>query len=329
MFDGTLVLSGQEIRAVLSVEECIAALREAHAELAMGDAVAPLRTYLQDPVTSTRLAVMPALLRRSSATGAKLLCVSPSPRPPGRSLMSGVVVLHDAANGRLLAIMEAGVVTEIRTASASAIATDYLARQHVSTLAILGAGRQGRAHVRAITVVRPITDVRVWSPTSESSLRFKREMEEKHGITVTVCAGPEEAIQDADVVCTTSLAREPIVHGGSLPRGVHINAVGAHTLETRELDSDAVAAARVYVDSIESITNEGGDIMIPIREGRISFEDIVGELGDLVVGRCAGRLGDDEVTLYKSVGMGLQDLAAAVAIFHRAVECGAGTRITL
>jgi ornithine cyclodeaminase len=323
----TRVLSGAELRAALTTDACIDALAAAHVEMAAGRTIMPVRTYLHHEEAGGRMAVMPAILLDSNVLGVKLQCTFPRNAARGRPPVSGIVVLMDGASGEPLAIMDSSTVTEIRTAAASALATRYLAREGASCLAVLGAGVQARAHVRSMLAVRPVEVVRIWSRTRAAADALATEVEAEHAVAASVCDGPEEAVRGADLVCTATRATEPVLSGAWLDPGVHVNAVGAYTATTRELDSDAIARARVVVDSRAAVAQEAGDLLIPVGEGRIGLDHVHAELGELVAGTRPGRESDAEITIYKSLGVGIQDVAAAVAAYERATALGLGAEV--
>ncbi|MBI3976575.1 MAG: ornithine cyclodeaminase family protein [Chloroflexi bacterium] len=321
-----LIISREELRDLLTMEDCIAALERVHVEFSRGQVIMPVRTGVRNPERGRGLALMPAILTDTDVMGMKLSFRSRSEE--GRPLSAGLVLMFDAPTG-LLAAMDSVYITAVRTAAASAMATRHLAREDAHVLAILGAGLQGRTHLWAMKAVRPIEQVRVYSRTRASSERYKAEMEAEHGVPVAVCDTAEQAVRGADLICTTSLAKTPIVEGKWLKPGAHVNGVGSFSLDSREIDSDAIALATVFVDSMEAVHKEAGDIMIPVQEGRITIEHVAGEIGEVVAGTKPGRTSPDEVTIYKSLGVGIQDVAAAHLVVQKALNLGMGTEIRL
>jgi alanine dehydrogenase len=225
--------------------------------------------------------------------------------------------------------MAAAFVTAVRTAAASAVATTYLARPESESLAILGAGALGRAHVWSMKTVRPVRRVRVWSRQGRTAERFRRDVEASQGLPVDVCATAREAVEGVDIVCTTSLATSPIVEGAWLAPGTHVNAVGAHAPDAREIDGEAMAKARVVVDSIKAAETECGEIVLAVEEGLVSLRALVGELGELIDGTKQGRLDPSDITIYKSLGIAVQDVATASMVYRKALDRGLGTEIEL
>jgi len=322
-----LVLDGREIARLLPVAECIPVMEAALRALAQGEALLPLRTVLWNPERSGALAAMPAYLGTPRAFAVKVITVF-----PGNTHVDphqGAVLLFDAGDGRLLAILDATEVTAIRTAAVSGVATQALAVEGARTLALIGSSTQARTHLAAVRAVRPIEEVRVFSRSHEKARAFAARESERHGFEVRVCGSAEEAVRGAQVVCTVTSSRTPVVAGEWLSPGAHVNAVGASIAAARELDAAAVARARLYVDRRESALAEAGDFLQARAEGAVDDAHIVGELGELLLGRLEGRRDAREITLFKSVGIAVEDLAAAHEIHRRAQASGAGARVSL
>jgi alanine dehydrogenase len=317
----TLVIGHREVRALLPMSECIEVMAAALATLARGDAVLPLRSVLSQPDRTGFLGLMPAYLGEPRAVGVKVVTVFPGNRATPYESHQGAILVFETGNGRLLAVV--GTVTEIRTAAVSAVATRLLARPEARTLAILGSGTQAGVHLEAMRAVRDIREVRVWSRTPGHARAFA----ERHGVRWAATA--REAVEGADIVCTVTGAQAPVLEGAWLAPGAHVNAVGASVPPFRELDTAAVVRSRLFVDRRESALNEAEDIRAPLREGAFGEEHVAGELGDLLLGRVAGRTAADEVTLFKSLGLAVEDLAAAHHVYARAVARGAGARVEL
>ncbi|MBI3980007.1 MAG: ornithine cyclodeaminase family protein [Chloroflexi bacterium] len=325
----TLIISSDELRELLTMEDDIAALERAHVEFSRGQVLMPVRSRLAYPERRGGLGMMPAILKDTDTMGIKVQCSFQDNPASGLPLIMGLVLLYDPHTGEPLAVMDSAYITAVRTAAASAMATKYLARPDAHVLAILGAGLQGRTHLWAMKTVRPVERVQVYSRTRESCERYKAEMEAKHGLAVAICDTPEQAVRGADLICTTSVSRTPIVEGKWVQPGAHINGVGSYSLDTREIDSDAVAMAKVVVDSRDAVLKECGDIMIPVQEGRITIDHLVGEIGEVIAGAKPGRTSAEEVTIYKSLGVGIQDVATAHMVYHKALKLGMGTQIRM
>lgn len=306
---------------------CIDLMGEALGALAKGDALLPLRTVLRLAGGRRFFASMPAVL--GSSIGAKVITVFPDNEGTEWESHIGVVLYFEDTNGRLLAIIDASSVTAIRTAAVSGLATRLLARDDASTLAILGSGVQAVTHLEAMRCVRSFERIRVWSRNGNNARDFASDMLARHGCTVDVCTSAEDAVRDADVICTTTGSREPVLRGAWISKGAHINAVGASQATARELDTEAMQRSRLFVDRRESVMAEAGDFLIPREEGAIDNSHVVGELGDLVLGRLTGRTHRDDVTLFKSLGLAIEDVASARFIYEKARADGSGTWVEL
>lgn len=326
----TLLVSHRDVVALLPMADCIDAMTDALRTLARGGALLPLRQVMRLPGGPNAFALMPAALDAPPALGAKVITVFPGNDATPYDSHQGVVLLFDTEHGSLLAILDASSITAIRTAAVSAVATRLLARPESRTLALLGAGVQATTHLDAMRLVRTIDEVRVWSRSAERAHRFA-ERAGTSGGRVVVCATAADAVRGADVVCTVTASREPVLEGAWLAPGTHVNAVGASLPTARELDSAAVASARLYVDRRESATSEAGDFLVPKREGRIGDDHIVGEIGELLLDppRAPTRRSAQEITVFKSLGLAVEDLAAAHRIYTRAVVTGAGSWVEL
>lgn len=228
------------------------------------------------------------------------------------------MLLFDLDTGMLKALLDGDAITGVRTAAVSAAATDALARKDAHTLCILGSGLQARRHLEAIHLVREIREVRVWDIVPESVQRYKTDMEAQFGIPVVDCSGNvQAAVSGADIVCTVTAAREPILFGAHLSAGTHVNAVGACGAANRELDTEAIRRARLFCDSRESCMNEAGDFLIPLRGGEVAESHLLGEIGQVLSGELAGRLSPEDITVYESQGLAVEDLAAGNYVFEK------------
>jgi ornithine cyclodeaminase/alanine dehydrogenase-like protein (mu-crystallin family) len=273
--------------------------------------------------------LMPAYLGEAQAMGLKAISVFPGNHATAFDSHQGVVLLFETRNGRLLAIMDATAITAIRTAAVSALATRLLALPDATELAILGSGTQARTHLEAMLLVRPIRRVRVWSRDPEHAARFAGQAAQRYSLLIEAAPTAQAAVDGAQVICTTTSATEPVLLGEWLAPGCHLNAVGSSTPNARELDTLAVARARLYVDRRESALNEAGELLIAMKDGAVSAEHIQGELGELLVGKAVGRRSPDEITLFKSLGLAIEDLAAAHFIYRNALEQNVGTTLAL
>jgi ornithine cyclodeaminase len=324
-----LVLDAPTVRRLLPMDRCIDVMTDALAGLARGEAANPLRSIAELPYERAWLALMPGAQAAPGAFGVKVISLFPGNREVGLETHQGLVLLFEAEHGRPVAIVEASEVTAIRTAAVSGAATRLLARPDADDLAIIGSGTQARTHLDAMLAVRPVRRVRAWSPTRERLEAFVAQAAADHGVEVTATDTPEQAVREATLVCTVSGAVEPVVRGAWLSAGVHVNAVGSALPTARELDADAVRRSRLYVDRRESALNEAGDILLAIAEGAIDEGHILAELGEVLVGDAPGRTDAEQVTLFKSLGLAVEDVAAARAVVEAARAAGAGTTVRL
>jgi ornithine cyclodeaminase/alanine dehydrogenase-like protein (mu-crystallin family) len=323
----TLIIPQSLVPELLPMPDCIDAMAQALLALSQGDAVLPLRTMVWMPDKSGLLGLMPAYLGAPKSLGLKVISYLPRNHGSERDSHQGVVLLFDTETGTPLAMIDASSITAIRTAAVSGLATRLLARPDAGDLAILGSGVQASAHLDAMRAVRPLRRVRVWSVTHERAASFARHHEKQLGLRVTAVADPEAAVSGADLICTTTASREPVLFGSWIAAGAHVNAVGACFAGTRELDTAAVVRSRLYVDRRESTLAEAGDFLIPKAEGAIGDDHIVGEIGEILKGSVAGRRDKGEVTLFKSLGIAVEDLAAAHLIHARARAQGKGVAV--
>jgi ornithine cyclodeaminase len=319
-----LVLSEHDVRELLDMASCVAAMEDVLARLARGELTNPLRSLLQPPGEPTAMGLMPSYAGGSDPVyGLKEIVVVGANSARGLDPHQGSVLLHDGTTGQLVAVLNASPITEIRTAAVSAAATKALARPGARVVAVLGSGVQGRSHVDAMQTVLDDPIVRIWSrnPAHAEALAL-----ETHSL---VAASVEEALDGADVVCTATSAAEPVVRELRwLSPGAHVNAAGAYPNgDARELASEVVAAARLYVDRRESALRESGDVRLGLQEQGLGTDHIVGELGELLAGMCEGRRSDDELTLFESMGIAVEDLAAAQLCVARARQRGVGTEV--
>jgi ornithine cyclodeaminase/alanine dehydrogenase-like protein (mu-crystallin family) len=312
------ILDEHDVRQLLPMSECIDVMAEALAALARGEVHNPLRFVVRPPGEASLMGLMPA--HRGGATplyALKAVAIFPGNSARGLDSHQGFVALFDGETGATRALLNAGAITAVRTAAVSGVATRLLAREDARTLAILGAGIQARSHLDAMRAVRDFDRVVVWSRTPG-----RIEGVEEAG-------SAEEAVRDADVVVTATSAAEPILERAWLKQGVHINAVGSSIPTTRELDTATMRDAALFVDRRESTINEAGDFLFPQREGAIGPEHIRAEIGELLIGTGEGRRSDDELTVFKSLGLAVEDLAAAEHVLRRAEEENVGSVVSL
>jgi ornithine cyclodeaminase/alanine dehydrogenase-like protein (mu-crystallin family) len=285
----------------------------------------PLRTIVRPPEAAGMLGLMPAYASGAQAAfGLKAICVFPGNPARGKDSHQGAVLLFSAESGELQAVVNASAVTAVRTAAVSAVATRALAREDAGDLAVVGAGVQARSHVEAMSHARRIRRCRVASRSVESARRLADELSESYPFPVEVAETVEAALRGADLIVTATSAAESVVRREWVADGAHINAVGSCTPNSRELDAATVAASSMFVDSVESTLNEAGDYLCAMREGFVAPEHIRAELGEVLIGAKPGRASAGEITLFKSLGLAVEDLAAARYLYDKCKETGAG-----
>jgi ornithine cyclodeaminase len=322
-----LVLNQQDVERLLPMDKCVEIMADTLSALARGEATLPLRTMFAIP--DGAFAVMPAALKNPPSVGAKIISVLPKNHGTEYDAHQGAVLLFDTNNGALVAIMDATSVTTIRTAAVSGVATRALARQNAATLAIIGAGVQGHSHLDAMCAVRPFKSLRVWSRNADSAVALAKTGRDRFKLDATVAPSARDAVHGADVVCVCTAATEPVVFGEWLTPGTHINAVGTSQPHAREIDSQVVVRSRLYVDRRESALKEPGDIIVPLKNGEITPDHIVGEVGEVLLGQAPGRGSDDEITLFKSLGLAIEDLASASFVYEEAKRTKTGVEVEI
>jgi ornithine cyclodeaminase/alanine dehydrogenase-like protein (mu-crystallin family) len=324
-----LIVNSAEVTRLLPMDECIDVMADALSALARGEAIVPLRPILWLPEKVGALGMMPSYLASADALGLKVVTVFQGNHGTKYDSHQGAVLLFESKHGQLLSIMDATSITGIRTAAVSGVATRLLARADAKSVAILGSGVQARTHLAAMLHSRSIETVRVWSRDGEHARRFADRESKRHRIAVSAASSVQEAVQEADIICTTTSSRDSILEGRWISPGTHINAVGSSVPFARELDSDAVRRARLYVDRRESALNEAGDFLLARKEGAVDDAHIVGEIGELLLEQIEGRRSPDEITLFKSLGLAVEDLAAANHIYRKAIESNSGVSVEL
>ena len=302
------IVEAQEVRRRLTVPVCLDLMRDALAQLARGQADQPPRSICRFPGDNA-FGFMPAWLAGGGFFGAKVITAFPGNHGTAYPSHMGYVLIFETEHGSMVGMAGAWVITEIRTGAVSAVATDLLARKDASRLALMGAGAQARSHLAAITAVRPIRAVTVYDLSPAAAQSFAREAAEQYGLPVRVCASPREAAADADIICTLTPAKEPYLRADDVKPGAHINAVGAFSPTTREVDGDLVARSLLYADQRAAMERECGEYLIPLCQGLITPEHIRGNLGGLLLGRCPGREREEDITLFDALGLAVEDMA--------------------
>lgn len=321
-----LVLNAQQIGELLPIPECIDLMADALSALARDEVYQPLRTIVRPPGARGLLGLMPAY--RSGDVGAfglKAICVFPENPAQGKDAHQGAVTLFSRETGELLALMNASEITAIRTAAVSAVATRQLSREDATELAIIGAGVQARTHLAALASVRKLRRARIAARTFSHSQRLAEEMQSLFSFPIEPVETNEQAVRDADLIVTATSSLEPVINRDWISPGAHINAIGTHSPKSREVDSATMASARIFVDRRESALNESGDYLLAAAEGVVSPESIIGEIGELLIGRKSGRTSETEITLFKSLGLAIEDVACADYLYRRAMDQRVGT----
>ena len=318
------VLRGHEVRALLPMSECVELMHRTMIAVSEGRAVLPLRSVLVMPDGRGMMGNMPGFLSEPECFGVKLVSLMPHNKPPQYSSHLGLVILFESEHGCPVALLDAAEITAIRTAAASGMATRLLARPDAGDLALLGAGEQAQSHLAAMLAVRALRRVRVWARDSGKAADFAAAEASRHGIAIETAATVQEAVAGADIICTLTKAREPILLGDWLSPGVHLNVVGSSIATTAEIDIPAVVKARFFVDYRDSTIHEGGEYLRALRAQVITPEHILAEIGEVANGSKVGRRSASDVTLYKSLGIAPQDLASAHYLLEKARASGVG-----
>jgi ornithine cyclodeaminase/alanine dehydrogenase-like protein (mu-crystallin family) len=320
-----LILNHSEVELLLPMAGCIEVMAEALADLSAGRMHQPLRSIVRPPDAIGLMGLMPSYRAGAHALyGLKAVCVFPGNTAIGKDAHQGSVMLFSADTGELLALLNASAITAIRTGAVSAVATRLLAREDAGDLAILGTGVQARSHLTALACVRPIRRVRVASRSFEHARAFVEELAPRYPFPIEPAANAEAAVRGADLIVTATTAAEPILRHGWIAPGAHINAVGSSIATTREIDTATMANAELYVDRRESTLNEAGDYLFAMRAGAIGPDNIRAEVGELLLGTQPGRSAPDAITLFKSLGLAVEDLAAADYVYRQAQARGVG-----
>lgn len=304
------IVDRTQVEQSLDMQRCIGLMRDALIALSNGDAKQIVRPVL--PLYDQNvLGMMPAYLASRKVAGVKILAVFPENYRKGIPSHQGQMLVFESETGCLKAIVDAESLTGVRTAAVSAAATEALARPDASRLAILGAGTQGRRHLEALSLVRDLREVTVWDIRPEAAVRYADEMTRKTGLPVRACSSANEAAAQADIICTLTSSREPILRAADVKPGTHINAVGACSPNAREISSDLMAIGRLYVDWMPAALAEAGDYLLAVQDGAITESHILGEIGQVLGGGLPGRAKDTDVTIFEALGQAIEDLIVA------------------
>ena len=324
-----LVLNREAVAQVLTMADCIEAVEGAFGELAANKAVMPLRPTIGVKGYEGISLYMPAYLMATGALACKIVTVyKNNPQKFGLPTTLGTVLLQDPATGGVVCAMDGGIVTAMRTGAVTGVAAKYLARRDSKTVGLFGAGVQARTQLEAACTVLGIEKCKVYDLNSEASERLARELAPELGIDIASASSALEAMQ-SDVVLTATTSEKPILDGRSLLDGTFVSGIGSHSPTRRELDTETIRRSKLVVDQRSASLAEAGDVIIPIKEGAITEEHIYAELGELVLGEKPGRTSDDEITVFKSVGLAIQDAATAKLVYEKAREAGVGVEVEL
>lgn len=321
-----LILNHSEVEQLLPMNECINVMEEAFTALARDEFHQPLRTITKPPDVKGVMALMPTFRAGENPLfGLKAICVFPGNAEIGKDAHQGGVILFDGTNGQPLAMVNASAITAIRTAAVSGLATRLLARAEAGDLAIIGAGVQARTHLTAISCVRKLQRIRISARRLASAKQFAEEMQGQSPCPIEAVESNEAAVRGADMIVTVTTTREPVVNREWISTGAHLNAVGTFSFNAREIDTATMKAASLFVDRRESAFNEAGDYLMAAKEGAIGPDHIRAELAEVVVGKHPGRTSPEEITVFKSLGLAMEDLAAAAYCFRKARQENRGT----
>ena len=325
-----LILDSQQIRELLPMRDCIELMADALSSLARGEVFQPLRTIIRPPEARGLLGLMPAYRTGDhGAFGMKAICVFPGNPAIGKDAHQGAVMLFSRETGEMIALMNASEITAIRTAAVSAVATRLLAREDAHELAIIGAGVQARTHLMALDAVRSIKHARVACRNIEHAHEIAREMQPRFSFPIEPVKTNEEAVCGADLIVTATSSQEPVINEDWVSPGAHVNAIGTHSPNSREIDSATMAASRIFVDRRESALNEAGDYLLAAKEGLIDADSILAEIGELLIGTKHGRNSVNEITLFKSLGLAIEDVACAEYLYQKALSQDFGGWVSL
>jgi len=312
-----LLLSDADIEGFLTMREAIDAVERAFGEYAKGALLMPPRSTLMLDKFGGSVSLMPSYIEEMGALATKIISIYPRNPEHGLPTTAAWIIVNDPSTGLLEALMDATYLTAIRTGAVTGVAAHYLAPKNSRVAAIIGCGVQGSTQAWAVTETCKLDTIHIFDISGERMRKFSDEMEAKLGVDIVAAESSEEAVSDADVVVTATTSREPVIRRRWLGDEVHVSAIGSFYPDHRELDTEIVKEAKVVVDSREAVLEEAGDLIIPIKEGAIAEEHIYAELGDLVIGRNEGRTESDGLTVFKSVGLAIQDSSVASLVLKK------------
>jgi len=326
-----LILTADDVRKALPMNEAIEAMKKAYASLSNGTTIVPLRTRLPIPNSEALSLFMPAFVNSQDGNALAIKVVSLFPTNPARGLayIQAAVLVFDSETGRAIALLEGNSLTAIRTGAAGGAAIDLLARKDSKVVAVFGAGAQGRTQLEAACTARKIDAAFIFNADKEKAKSFSEEMKSKNMITkdIRVASNAKEAIENADIICTATTSTKPVFNDKDLKAGTHISAVGSYTPEMQEVPAETLQRAKIFVDSRTASLQEAGDLIQPMRAGLFDESHIYGELGELILGKISGRQSQEEITYFKSVGIAVQDAMAAQVALNNAHKMSIGTEV--
>ena len=322
-------LSAADVRRALPMKEAVEVMKSAFRELSENRAIVPMRTHVAMPEHNGDVLVMPAYSPDSASFGLKVITLFENNPALNLPFIQAMVMVFDTATGSPVAIMEGTALTAIRSGAASGAATDLLARTDARSVAIFGAGLQARTQLEAMCAVRSIQQARVFDQDPARAAAFAREASAQLGIPVTLAASSAEALDGADIICTATTSATPVFVDCELVTGAHINAIGSYKPHMREIPAETVVRAHVVVDQFDAAWAEAGDLILPLQAGLIQVDHLRAELGEIVAGTRPGRMHAETLTFFKSVGIAIQDLAAASRVLVNARQLGLGTEVCL
>ena len=311
-----LFVGKEKIASLLTMKECIDVMEKMFRSFAGGQCMQPLRTIMRLSDKPGLLGMMPGYAKDLGVMGIKVISVFHANKDAGYPSHQGVVMLLDAEHGQPLMIFDASEITAIRTAAASALATALLSRENSKLLAIIGSGEQAQRHIESIRLVRNIEQINLWSRSEKNAFRLAKKISSRYAVPITTTKTAQQAVENADIICTVTSSPQPVVMGDWISRGTHINAVGSSTPSSRELDTAAIVKSKLFTDCYDSLFNEAGDFLIPKKEGALT-NDVNGELGEVLTGVKKGRESEDEITIFKSLGIAIEDIFACWFIFQK------------
>lgn len=326
------ILTEKDIHALFTMKDAITAVKDAYRLQSSGQTEAPVRQRLSAADPQDCFLFMPGSVENGRKTGIKILSVFPGNRAHNRPVISAAMMLLDAHTGEILCLMDGAAVTQLRTGAATGAATELLANTGAKIAALFGSGGQAASQLEAMLAVRPLEEVRIYSRDAAQRQAFTEAMAQRFAGTwkgrLLAAGSPEEAVKNADIITCATSSHVPVFDGSLVKPGAHVNGVGSFTLGMQELDEALISTCdRLYIDAWDACEEEAGDIMIPLQAGKFGKDRITGELGELILGKIPGRAHENEITVFKSVGIAPQDTVTADRIYRAAVERGVGQTI--